>query len=86
MSILDGAAKAVKGLAQAASQKAIQLAPDAFIPGGRPDPLILEQHGQIGRALSRLDGPLKVRGAAPFAAEFAIDGMLYAAVLFSTIA
>jgi xanthine dehydrogenase YagR molybdenum-binding subunit len=84
--IVDTAAKAVKGVAQAAMQKAIQLAPDAFIPGGRADPLSREQHGQVGRSLSRLDGPLKVRGAAPFAAEFPLDGMLYAALAFSTIA
>jgi xanthine dehydrogenase YagR molybdenum-binding subunit len=80
------ATEAVKGAAQAAMQKAIQLAPDSFIPGGRPDPLIREQHGQIGRPLSRLDGPLKVRGAAPFAAEFPLNDMLYAALVFSTIA
>jgi xanthine dehydrogenase YagR molybdenum-binding subunit len=84
--ILGDATKAVKGAAQAAMQKAIQLAPDSFIPGGRPDPLIREQHGQIGRPLSRLDGSLKVRGAAPFAAEFPLDDMLYAALVFSTIA
>ncbi|UAK23760.1 xanthine dehydrogenase family protein molybdopterin-binding subunit [Sphingomonas nostoxanthinifaciens] len=84
--IVNEAAKAVKGVVQAGVQKAIQLAPDAFIPGGRPDPLIREQHGQVGRPLSRLDGPLKVRGAAPFAAEFPLDGMLYAAIAFSTIA
>ncbi|QJU59253.1 xanthine dehydrogenase family protein molybdopterin-binding subunit [Sphingomonas sp. AP4-R1] len=86
MSIVDSAKEAVQGLVGAVVGKAIQLAPDAFIPGGRPDPLIREQHGHIGRPLSRLDGPLKVRGAAPFAAEFPMDGMLYAAVLFSTIA
>ncbi|MBY2924345.1 xanthine dehydrogenase family protein molybdopterin-binding subunit [Rhizobium leguminosarum] len=65
--------------------KAVQLAPDSFIPGGRPDPLIHEQHGKIGKPLSRLDGPLKVRGAAPFAAEFPLEGMLYASVAFSSV-
>ncbi|NTF00121.1 xanthine dehydrogenase family protein molybdopterin-binding subunit [Agrobacterium tumefaciens] len=65
--------------------KAVQLAPDSFIPGGRPDPLIREQRGNIGKPLSRLDGPLKVCGAAPFAAEFPLDGMLYASVAFSSV-
>ena len=83
--ILEDAKNAVQGVAQMARQKAIQLAPDRFIPGGQPDPLIREQHGNIGKPLSRLDGPLKVRGAAPFAAEFPLDGMLYASVAFSSI-
>ena len=86
MSILDEAKQAVQGVVNAAMAKAVQLAPDSFIPGGRPDPLMREQHGHMGKPLSRLDGPLKVRGAAPFAAEFVMDGMLYAAVVFSTIA
>jgi len=86
MSILDEAKQAVQGIVNTAMAKAVQLAPDSFIPGGRPDPLMREQHGHIGKPLSRLDGPLKVRGAAPFAAEFAMDGLLYAAVVFSTIA
>ena len=66
--ILEDAKNAVQGAVQMAMMKAVQLAPDSFIPGGRPDPLIREQHGNIGKPLSRLDGPLKVRGAAPFAA------------------
>lgn len=40
----------------------------------------------IGRPLPRVEGPLKVRGAAPYAAEFAYEGMVYAALAFSTIA
>jgi len=83
--IVEDAKNAVQGIAQMAMQKAIQLAPDSFIPGGRPDPLIREQHGNIGKPLSRLDGPVKVRGAAPFAAEIAIENMLYASVAFSTV-
>ncbi len=42
-------------------------------PGRRPDPLILHKHGLIGAAVSRLDGPLKVSGAARFAAEVPLD-------------
>jgi xanthine dehydrogenase YagR molybdenum-binding subunit len=86
MSIVENAKQAVQGAAQAAMQKAVELAPDSWMPGGRPDPLIREQHGHVGRPISRLDGPLKVRGAAPYAAEFPLDGMLYAALGFSTIA
>ncbi|MBP2337393.1 xanthine dehydrogenase YagR molybdenum-binding subunit [Saccharothrix coeruleofusca] len=40
----------------------------------------------IGAPLPRTEGPLKVRGAAPYAAEFAFHGMVYAALVFSTIA
>jgi xanthine dehydrogenase YagR molybdenum-binding subunit len=54
-------------------------------PGGHPDPLA-QRHGLIGAPISRLDGPLKVRGAAPFAAEFPMKDMLYAAFVYSTIA
>jgi xanthine dehydrogenase YagR molybdenum-binding subunit len=83
--IIEDAKNAVQGVAKMAMQKGVQLAPDSFIPGGRPDPLIREQHGNIGKSLSRLDGPLKVRGAAPFAAEFQLDEMLYASVAFSSV-
>jgi xanthine dehydrogenase YagR molybdenum-binding subunit len=86
MSVLDDIKNTAQGVANAAMAKAIQLAPDSWIPGGVPDPLIREQHGHIGKAVSRLDGPMKVRGEAPYAAEFPIDGMVYAAVAFSTIA
>ena len=55
---------------QAVMKKAIALAPDSFIPGGKPDPLIRHKHGLIGAPISRIDGPLKVAGKATFAAEF----------------
>jgi xanthine dehydrogenase YagR molybdenum-binding subunit len=66
-------------------QKAIVAAPDRWMPGGKPDPLIRHKHGVIGDPVTRIDGPLKVSGAAPFAAEFPITGMLFAAVAYSTI-
>ncbi|MFT4278116.1 MAG: xanthine dehydrogenase family protein molybdopterin-binding subunit [Rhodopseudomonas sp.] len=66
-------------------EKAVALAPDSWVPGGEPDPLIRARHGSIGASIPRIDGPLKVRGAARFAAEFALDGMLYAALMFSTV-
>lgn len=86
MSVIQDAKQAVQGLVQGAMAKAIALAPDSWIPGGEPDPLIVHQHGHIGRPLSRIDGPLKVAGRARFAAEFPIDGMVYAALVHSTIA
>jgi xanthine dehydrogenase YagR molybdenum-binding subunit len=86
MSIVGDAAEAAKGLMQSAMKKAIEVAPDGWMPGGSPDPLIRHQHGHVGRPISRIDGPLKVQGAARFAAEFALEGLTYAAVAFSTIA
>ncbi|RYY37780.1 MAG: xanthine dehydrogenase family protein molybdopterin-binding subunit, partial [Sphingomonadales bacterium] len=56
------------------------------MPLGQPDPLSRQQHGETGKAVSRIDGPLKVRGAATFAAEVVVPDLTYAAVLFSTIA
>ncbi|MFC0204575.1 xanthine dehydrogenase family protein molybdopterin-binding subunit [Novosphingobium soli] len=86
MSIFEDGKQIVQGLVQGAMGKAVALAPDSWIPGGEPDPLIRARHGHVGRPLSRLDGPLKVSGKAPFAAEFPMDGMVYAALAFSTIA
>jgi xanthine dehydrogenase YagR molybdenum-binding subunit len=64
--------------------------PDALVPGTRPEGTRPEgprvQHGHIGEPVSRLDGALKVRGAARFAAEVAMEGLLHAAVVHSTIA
>ncbi|KPF95770.1 dehydrogenase [Rhodopseudomonas sp. AAP120] len=85
MSIVNEAKQAVRGAVQDVMEKAVALAPDSWMPGGEPDPLIRAKHGSIGASVPRIDGPLKVRGAAPFAAEFALDGMLYAALMFSTV-
>src|ERR1700712_3089945 len=79
MSVISDVAKAVM-------TKAIKLAPDNWLPGGEPDPLIRSSRGLLGGSISRLDGPLKVQGKAKFAAEFPVDAMVYAAVAFSTIA
>ena len=67
-------------------KKAVEAAPDSLMPGGKPDPLIARKHGLIGQPVSRIDGPLKVQGRARFAAEFPMDGMVYAALVYSTIA
>lgn len=71
---------------QTVVKKAVALAPDSWIPGGDPDPLIRHKHGLIGAPVSRIDGPLKVSGGARFAAEFAMQGLTYAALHYSTIA
>ncbi len=61
-------------------EKAVQLAPDAA-----PDPLIARA-GALGQSLARVDGPLKVRGAAPFSAEYQLPDMAHAVLVCSTIA
>ncbi len=86
MSILENAAQLAQGAMQAVMKKAVELAPDSWVPGGVPDPLIQHKHGLVGTQVSRLDGPLKVKGAARFAAEFPVDDMVYAALAYSTIA
>lgn len=86
MSIAEDAKQLLQGAVQGAMAKAVALAPDSWIPGGKPDPLIRHQHGHVGQPVSRIDGPLKVAGAARFAAEFPMDGMVHAALAYSTIA
>jgi len=73
-------------IVQTVMKKAIALAPDSWLPGGTPDPLIREKHGFIGKPVSRIDGPLKVSGKARFAAEYPIEGLAYAALHYSSIA
>jgi xanthine dehydrogenase YagR molybdenum-binding subunit len=75
----------VQTAVQAVMKKVVEHAPDRLLPGGTPDPTIDREGGLIGASVSRLDGPLKVQGRASFAAEFPLDGMLYAALAFSTI-
>jgi xanthine dehydrogenase YagR molybdenum-binding subunit len=48
--------------------------------------LIQHKHGRIGAPVSRVDGQLKVTGDARFAAEFEVDGMVFAALVYSTVA
>jgi xanthine dehydrogenase YagR molybdenum-binding subunit len=76
----------IKDAAQAVMKKAVQIAPDAWMPGNAPDPLTRQKHGIIGTPVSRLDGPQKVSGTAQFAAEFLMENMVYAALKYSTIA
>jgi xanthine dehydrogenase YagR molybdenum-binding subunit len=76
---------AIKNVVQAVMKKVVEVAPDTWLPGGKPDPLIQHKHGFIGAPVSRLDGKLKVTGGAPFAAEFPIANMVYAALVYATI-
>ncbi|WP_108658741.1 xanthine dehydrogenase family protein molybdopterin-binding subunit [Acuticoccus kandeliae] len=41
--------------------------------------------GPLGRAHTRADGPLKVRGAAPYALEHPVENPLYCAIVQSTV-
>jgi xanthine dehydrogenase YagR molybdenum-binding subunit len=75
----------IKDAAQAVMKKALEIAPDSWMPGGHPDPLIDRRQGLIGSPVARVDGPLKVQGQARFAAEFPMEGMVYAALAYSTI-
>jgi xanthine dehydrogenase YagR molybdenum-binding subunit len=75
----------IQDTAQKVMKKAVELAPDGWMPGGDADPLIEQRDGYIGKAVSRIDGPLKVKGGAPFAAEIALEGMAYAALVYSTV-
>jgi xanthine dehydrogenase YagR molybdenum-binding subunit len=65
---------------------AVSVAPEGWTPKAGPDPLLRGKHGLIGAPVSRLDGPLKVRGEARFAAEYAMQDMVYAALRYSTVA
>ncbi len=77
MSIVDTVKQAVTGAVTGAM---VRLTPDAPV-----DPLATK-HGALGRSVPRVDGPLKVGGAARFAAEVPVDGLAYAALVYSTIA
>lgn len=59
---------------------------DARNPAHSPAQDTAKRRGLIGAGVSRIDGPPKVRGKAPYAAEFALDDMVYAALVFSTVA
>jgi xanthine dehydrogenase YagR molybdenum-binding subunit len=67
-------------------QIAVAIAAEGWTPTAGPDPVLRAKHGLIGAQVSRLDGPLKVRGEARFAAEYVMDGMTYAALRYSTVA
>lgn len=69
----------------------VALAGEYWRPDGKPDSLSRSESSGAGSAgigtpLSRVDGARKVTGGARFAGEFTFDGMLYAALVYSTIA
>lgn len=59
--------------------------PGSWLPGSTPDPLI-DKRVTLGTQQPRVDGPDKVRGAARFAAEVPMEGLLHASFVHSTIA
>lgn len=56
-----------------------------FVADKKPDPLI-QKHDYIGQPLSRVDGPLKVKGEAHFTADYKIDNLVHAMLVHSPIA
>jgi xanthine dehydrogenase YagR molybdenum-binding subunit len=76
----------IKDTAQHLMKKVVEKAPDAWMPHSEPDPLSASHGGLIGAPISRVDGAVKVQGQARYAAEFRFDGMVYAALAYSTIA
>ena len=57
-----------------------------FVPDKAPDLLIGQKHGFVGKPVSRVDGQLKVKGEAAFTAEFRVENVAYAALVYSLIA
>jgi xanthine dehydrogenase YagR molybdenum-binding subunit len=56
-----------------------------FVPDPAPDPLI-RTSGAIGLPLDRVDGARKVQGTATFTAEYQVENLAHAALVYSTIA
>jgi xanthine dehydrogenase YagR molybdenum-binding subunit len=73
-------------MSTADSRPAVPITPAGWTPNTGPDPVLRTKRGLIGAQVSRLDGSLKVRGDARFAAEYAMEGMVYAALRYSAIA
>lgn len=56
-----------------------------FMPDKDADPLT-HKEGYVGQALNRVDGELKVKGEARFSAEYPLENMAQAALVYSTVA
>ena len=54
------------------------------MPDRDPDGII-QRHRYLGQPISRLDGRSKVTGAAQFTADYPVNGLVHAAIAFSTI-
>jgi xanthine dehydrogenase YagR molybdenum-binding subunit len=46
---------------------------------------LTDQHRYLGKPIDRLDGYAKVTGTAPFSAEYPVNGLVHAALVYSTI-
>ncbi len=55
-----------------------------YLPDKDVDPL-LHKEGYVGKPLKRVDGAIKVRGDAIFSAEYKLDDIVYAALVFGEI-
>ena len=86
MGLIDDAKAAAQKAQLAVAGAAVRVAPEAWLPGGLPDPLIVRRGGHVGRPMARVDGVPKVTGSATFAAEYAHPGMVYAALAYGTVA
>jgi xanthine dehydrogenase YagR molybdenum-binding subunit len=73
-------------MSTAKPQVAVPITPEGWSPKAGGDPVVRVKHGLIGAPVSRLDGALKVRGEAQFAGEYVMEGMVYAALRYSTVA
>jgi xanthine dehydrogenase YagR molybdenum-binding subunit len=73
-------------MSTAESRSAVSIAAEGWTPTAGPDPVLRVKHGLIGAPVSRMDGALKVRGEARFAAEYVMPGMVYAGLRYSTVA
>ncbi|MFG1606064.1 xanthine dehydrogenase family protein molybdopterin-binding subunit [Actinoplanes sp. NPDC049265] len=64
-------------------RRAVELAA-RLLPDRDPDPLLGRTDLVQGRALTRLDGPLKVTGQAPFTQDVTVPGLTHAAMVCAT--
>jgi xanthine dehydrogenase YagR molybdenum-binding subunit len=60
-------------------QTAAQVMPD------RDRDELIDRHRYLGKPIDRLDGRDKVTGAAPFSADYPVEGLVHAALVFSRI-
>lgn len=58
----------------------VQIMPD------REHDELRDAHRVIGKSVDRVDGRVKVTGKAPFTAEYELDGLVHAALVYSTVA
>jgi xanthine dehydrogenase YagR molybdenum-binding subunit len=54
----------------------------AHVMPDRDRDLLADQHRYLGKPIDRLDGRAKVTGAASFSAEYQIEGMVHAALVY----